>query len=50
MTKTNLTVAEYLTKAIELSGRTQREIAREVGYPIELDNCRCGVTARKLGF
>ena len=33
MTKTNLTVAEYLTKAIELSGRTQREIAREVGYP-----------------
>lgn len=33
MTKTDLTVSEYLTKAIELSGKTQREIAREVGYP-----------------
>ena len=33
-TKTHrLTVAEYLTKAIELSGKTQREVAREVGYP-----------------
>lgn len=28
-----LTVAEYLTKAIDLSGRTQRAIAAEVGYP-----------------
>lgn len=28
-----LTVAEYLAKAMELSGKTQREIAREVGYP-----------------
>ena len=32
MTKTDLTVADYLTKAIELSGRTQREIALDVGY------------------
>lgn len=33
MAKTHrLTVAEYLTKAIELSGKTQREVAREVGY------------------
>ena len=30
--KPRLTVAEYLTKAIELSGKSQREIAREVGY------------------
>lgn len=30
--KQRLTVAEYLTKAIELSGKTQREVAREVGY------------------
>lgn len=30
--KHRLTVAEYLTKAIELSGKTQREVAREVGY------------------
>jgi transcriptional regulator with XRE-family HTH domain len=33
MPKTHrLTVADYLTKAIELSGKTQREVAREVGY------------------
>ena len=31
--KQRLTVAEYLTKAIELSGKTQREVAQEVGYP-----------------
>jgi len=30
--KQRLTVAEYLTKAIELSGKSQREVAREVGY------------------
>ena len=28
----NMTVAEYLSKAIELSGKTQREIAVAVGY------------------
>jgi hypothetical protein len=28
----NMTVAEYLSKAIELSGKTQREIAAAVGY------------------
>lgn len=27
------TVAEYLSKAMDLSGKSQREIAREVGYP-----------------
>lgn len=32
MADKRLTVAEYLTKAIELSGKTQREVAREVGY------------------
>lgn len=29
---TDMTVAEYLTKAMELSGKTQREIGQEVGY------------------
>ena len=28
-----LTVAEYLKKALELSGLTQRELAEKVGYP-----------------
>ena len=30
---TTITVADYLCKAIDLSGKTQKQIAREVGYP-----------------
>jgi len=32
MTKPKLTVAQYLTMKIDESGKTQREIATEVGY------------------
>lgn len=31
--KPGVTVAEYLTQQINLSGKTQQEIAREVGFP-----------------
>ena len=32
MTKTKMTVAQFLTMKIDESGKTQREIATEVGY------------------
>lgn len=32
MTKTKMTVAQFLTRKIDESGKTQREIATEVGY------------------
>lgn len=32
MTKTKMTVAQFLTRKIDESGKTQREIATEIGY------------------
>lgn len=46
MTKRKITVAEFLTQAIELSGKTQREIAQEAGWekPNVLSMMKQGIT------